>query len=910
MAHLDERYIATLKNNFHNLTFYAPVHVKRLNVKGQANGLRIEETYNDCIFNDTLTVHIPSTKTITSMLRCDSLHADLVNGQNLKNFVTTKGRESFPNRVTFKELVQFSEVALSSTLDGVPINEIVASAQLLNGQNVIHGTKTFLEPVQVDNLIVKGAINRIHPNNFLLYGREQNITGNKEFKDARIGQLQGTHLNLTGNVNDRPVKPTLDSLIWLNQPRLLDTTLFCVNCSATQIETTYVNGKNFTYFLENVLTKSGVQTIRGNKKFNGIQQFGELKTLHGMVAGINMTKIHQEAITLRGHNIVRNPVIIHGNLIQRNGHLHADRFNGIDIKEYYQNAVHNNHSSLVQIHGTIIFGKGFDVHADLMATRVNNVPPEHLFLTSTGNYTIQSRVNFAGRVVTSGNVRVKGHVNGVDLALLDANILKVNQRGEVDGSVNFVQKVNVAEISVAGLVDGIPLNRQSILMANANQNIDRLVLNGPVHLQNLNVLASINGFQQDNLNKIVLAHSKNTQVINASKTFHHVDAVDIHQLRGDVHVKVINGVPLRHFAQNAVFANHSRVFKVRQHFRQNVTIPRVIVEGTVNNIDLLTEVIRLDNTNQMITGIKTFEHVNLNDDVTVHGYVNAHNLSQIKESVLFNVGPQTISNSMTFKAPLYLASDSRVDQINHFAPSHLLTLHGAQQVASGQLEFNQIRAEQISSRFVNHVNLTEMNEHVLRKNSPNPQWVQGNLLVNKVRFDDEVILQHHLNKVDLNVVVETAQANLNEKFDVKELALLIQNQTNTLYEQQKHYEYATFEIEYLQPSPFTMDNSIEAAKFDYIRHLKYGRKVFDAVHSLVHLKPNIAFQPIAGFDGQWFISIIESQADKLSLDIRRVTWDRHQQPILHTVYSEHFPLSEYRDFCLHYHLLTMYLLFL
>ena len=973
ITHLDQRYIARLAGHYHNLTFYKPVRVKTLKVAGGhgANGVNLEEAYADAVFNNShgtlqAPVHIAGTKVIGSMLRCGELQAVAVNGQSTANYVTTFQPAAFPAQaaVTFWGPVQFGDVALRGTLDGVRVEHLLSSvAQHRRGQRtrVLHGRKRFSEVVHADRLVVTGTINGIAPRHFMLYSTEQNITGRKSFSEASFGRLVATtsttatsNLQLTGLLNGANFSTlTSQQIVWLRVPRLLDTTaaagFYCGNCSAVNVNAQVVNGRNFTYWVRHYLSKSRPQTVTGRMHFKGVQSFVELNSRSGLVAGINMEEIKEQAVTLHGHNIIRQRLVLHDDLVLANGRLMAGTYNDINVSEFYQKAVHSNHTDVVTIHGRTIFGRGFDLHADMRADLLNGVPPERLLMTKTGNYEVKSTVTFSGRVVTSGDVQVKTALNGLDLARLDASMLKVNDRGEVDGSVNFLSPVEVAEVvAVQGLVDGIPLSRETVLMANGGggsggsgggQSLNRLILDGPSHFtDDLHVLGNINGYAQENLGKIVMARSGERQVINASKTFaRNIEAVEIRQLAGDVRIQVLNGVPLAHFERNAVYvsegmANRSsssssssqqKVIKAQKHFYQNVTLAtrQVTLRGTVNGVDLLREVIRLDGlVNQTVTGVKTFERVHLNEDIDVHGQVNALDLPAIHRSVLYTVGQQEVPRPVVFKAPLYLAADSRVDRLNHLPPSSLLTLAGDQHIA-GELRFGTAKATSVTSATVNGVNLTDVAQHVLYKSSPAPQRVQATLVVNTARFEGDVALKYHLNRVDLNVAVEAAKANLHQQFaDVQQVAKTISSSAARLKQHQLRIDYARFAIQYLVPSKLQVEQlyhqkaTLAAAKFDYLFGQQIGQAVYASLMTYEAATTTTTttttttktftttYQPFT-FRTHFYVAVIESPKRvksesatmmmRSTLRLLAIIWDhRTGTPLFEQKYAEVFSSSK------------------
>lgn len=891
LTHLDQRYISSLKSNYVNLTFFKPVHVKLIKIySGFSNGINLDNIYHDSIFNHSSNVYIPSTKTISSILKCDSIRAEIINGQQLNQFIKTYHVGNFTQRVTFKNSVQFGSIDVSDTIDTIPVKAILDNIASLDGQRMIYGKKNFKELVRVDRLIVEGGINHIRPTSWMLYSAEQNITNSKSFTNAHVTHLQANQLNIVDSLNGKNVTQMLQNMIWLNGKRSLDAQIHCSNCTASHMRTTYVNGKNFTYFVQNHLSKSGEQTIRSKLNFKTAQRFGMIETRNG-IYGIDLRRIHRDVITLHGHNVIRNPVLIEGNLRLLNGRLTSDNFNQINITEYDRMAVKVNQSSYEssqKVHGKITYANGFDIHANLRVNRLNDHLPEELIMTNNRNYNIKGRTHFGGKVTTSGNVRVRTLINGIDLRELNRTVLKVNDRGEVDGSINIVSRIHVNQLNVDGLVDRIPINRKSILMSNRQQNIERLVLNGPTRFAtDLNVWNTINGYHQDNLNKIVRINSNQEQVFNASQTFSSISAGEIRQLRGDVHIRMINGVDVRHFESVSVHSGSNRTINIHQNFLQNVTIyNRKTVIGQVNRINLLNDVIRLDSVRQTITGVKTFERVQLNDDIDVIGRVNDLDLPSIQNNILYDVGQQSIPGSVRFRAPIYLNHDSQVDSLNNIKPEHLLTLDGADQHVNGQLQFKEVKVEQVDSRLVNKINFTEISEHVWYKNSNRPQTIPGTITVNAAVFDDNVNLRYHLNNVDLNVAVETAKVNLNQKIDIKGVATSIQSYTNSLYQQRSRYEHATFEINHLSP----ITNDIGNLPLEVKNIHSIGSSIF-IFRELLSMNLSSHIHQSFMFNGRSNVVLLVNNRIKiLQLDGRRLI----------TIYDSILPPSKYRQAMEHF----------
>src|SRR5699024_3447324 len=146
----------------------------------------------------------------------------------------------------------------------------------------------------------------------------------------------------------------------------------------------------------------------------------------------------------------------------------------------------------------------------------------------------------------------------------------------------------------------------------------------------------------------------------------------------------------------------------------------------------------------------------------------------------------------------------------------------------------------------------------------------------------------HLNNVDLNVTVETAKSNIHEKIDLKNVSETIYKHNIKLQEQRSNYEYASFEIEYLQPSRSSMDFSTNF-KFLYKLDSRNSQDVFAQLTSNPNASDaHIAYQPFF-FNSRSHVAVIYSHGERSSLQILEFTFNRKLPSQIH---SEQFPSSK------------------
>lgn len=825
-THLDQKFVASLNNHFHNLTFYKQVNVNELKISsGKVNGFHLEEIYGNALFKNGRILMINNIKTFSNGFKCNNIEANMINGQKLTNFVTTNHDANFGDVVRFANFAQFGHVSVEDTIDGVKAAILDEDVFKLDTKQTVWGQFNFKDGIRVNqDIIVKGSINGRPVSDFMLYSRPQNISGPYWLKSASVNRLDAvpfSGLILHGQANGRNFSSFLGSIIDISKQNTLDAVLKCLNCSAARIETAFVNQQSFKTFMDTYLSKSQSQEIQADVNFKTLVRFGNAYSDGKPFAGVNFKQLKEKAIVLNGTNVFTKPMIIHGNLVMRNGKINANRFNGINITDFRHKVVLTNDSQPIKIQGNLVFNNGFDLHEDMSVNHLNGQPPEQLILTNTGNYRIQSNVRFRGRVIAS-NVIVKGLINGINLTDLDRSILKVNNHGEVLGSINLVTQAQISKLKVSGRVDGVHVNRQKLIMLNDEQHIEQLALDGPVHMNdNLIIMSHINGWHKDNLAKIVLTNSQIVQWINATKTFVHLEADVMEQMRGSVHFNLVNGHDLKKFQEEAIYSSTvEKTIKVSQHFVDNITIASRFfnIHGRVNGINLEHDVVRLDKIHQKITGTKTFDNVVFNEDVNVFGNVNGVQLNKVANRILYTYGNQNVSAPLVFKAPIFFVANSTASFINDVVPSQFVNLHQPQRL-KGKVFFNNMVVEKlVTNKLINGLNLSDVAAHALYKvpddaddgEVPREQIIQGELVINKATFNKDVQLEKLLNNIDLNVAVAKTKSKLDEKYNVAQVEQQMSHFANRLKQQIFRYEEGNFEIEYFNEARFALPN--ESAK--------------------------------------------------------------------------------------------------
>ncbi|KPM11347.1 hypothetical protein QR98_0099180 [Sarcoptes scabiei] len=827
-THLDERYINSFQNHYTNLTFLKAVNVSRIIINGTINGLLLDQIYPNVYLKQDRVLYIPSEKIIQKM-RCNNIVANQINGYDLNEFFRIETSENFHSKIRFDGSVSFRRIKLQGKIATIDVDDFLSQAITLNSYQEMIGGQNFIDGIEILNdFLITGKINYLNPHEWLLYSRPQNISASIRFKEIdckmfiKDGDLDSNEIN-GDNFTD-----LIDSLIYLDRPETLNAILSCKNCSARNIITTYINLKNFTDFLQNYLSKSKPQTVIGAKQFFSRQYFEDIQTKNGF-AGLNLKDLKYQAITREGYNIIRNPIIINGDLKLISGRLNFNLINGIEWNGLLTQLVHRNHNGTIEIQGDIRYQSGLDFLTDIDTTKLNNYIAEEALMTTNHNHTIYGKAIFNRKLITSNDIVLFGYLNSINLTQLDLNVLKTNERGElivgVGSRLNFIGPFRAKDVTVIGRVDDISLDRDALLWNQGEQNVHKLILKGSqIFNGSLNIIGKINQFDREYLKNIILANSTGEQTINFQKTFSTIYCPEISHKNGFIHFNIINSIDLNEFNSTVIYSNVDRIVNGKGFkFLNNVTInnPRFQIFGLINGIPL-ADIVRLDRIKQTITGEKIFDSIVFNDDIEVHGLWNGIDVPKLSQSAFQVYGNQHIKTPIKFIAPVFVLSNSTVLMFNQYRPEDLISLYG-NRTLKGKVNFHTLLGKNlfVLNQLVDGINLTTIEENALLVDDPNgrEQILSGTLQVEQAQFNQNVTLTSNLNNLDLSEIVKNIANKFNPNLNPQNLSQQLWRIENFLAFRKQQFLYSNFEIAYFQQS----NNIIvdEEKFFDLDFHQRY-----------------------------------------------------------------------------------------
>ncbi|OTF69704.1 hypothetical protein BLA29_005290 [Euroglyphus maynei] len=291
-------------------------------------------------------------------------------------------------------------------------------------------------------------------------------------------------------------------------------------------------------------------------------------------------------------------------------------------------------------------------------------------------------------------------------------------------------------------------------MSNGEQNIKKLIIDGTQWFnKSINILSNINHLDKDYLRKIILINAPEQQQIDYHKTFAKINVNEIHHERGSINFNVINSIDLHGFNSSVLYSGVDRIIQNPYiKFVNNITVnnPRFKIIGLINKVNI-GDVVRLDSVRQIITGKKVFDSIVFNENIDVHGFLNAQlDIPKLAKQMLLVYGNQHIKTPLTFVAPVFLMNNNSVDLLNQFHPKDLITLYGDKITDTKTMNFNNVIAHKVyvQNHLINEVNLTDIFQHGFMADNTD-QFFDGSLSIDKAHFIENITVDKHLNDLDL-----------------------------------------------------------------------------------------------------------------------------------------------------------------
>ena len=385
----------------------------------------------------------------------------------------------------------------------------------------------------------------------------------------------------------------------------------------------------------------------------------------GLVDGVNLTDLEQNAVTLSGNQTIQEELIFLSDLIV-NGDMEIDGFlNKINISRFADEAFYKNGKQTVS--GKLQFNDLHIVGNLELDGKVNGVDLSKDVVTLSGDDEIKGKL-FEDDVKIYGSMFVRGLINNINLTAFDEDCVKLSGLQTIYAKKVFLSDLTIlGNMTVEGHVEGIDVVHlsKSILHRNKDQ-----ILNGTFIFEN-NVTfeqpSNIEGYMNDvNISDFIknVVTLSTDQTIEGDKTFTTVK-VNSNLIADDLEVTgKVNGQNISDLNEKIVRVyGIYKIYGIKTFTKCATFAKDLEVSGKINGLSIPQDIALLSR-NRSITGIKMFQ-----DNIYIRGDLNVENgttvdgidVSSLATNAVYTNTTQMIYNSIEFKTIIELQGGILID---------------------------------------------------------------------------------------------------------------------------------------------------------------------------------------------------------------------------------------------------------
>lgn len=711
--------VITGRKIFNSVSVDSDVAVNRIDVEREINSLNVNEMFKGTMLYDApqVVTGLKHFKHIDIPKNTD-LDVASVDGFSLRKAYSDAVLVDVPQIIsgtkTFKGRTSFTDFWFHQMFDGVSDDDIRYNWMMQNRNEVVNGDVIFADGLSVKNnlLIMNGTING-HDirflNNTIVKKNEPNviegqITFSKPLQstgDIWIGgKIQGIKLSqdTVSKNSDATIYGVkrftrglvMNESLWVHG--FLDGVLISDICSnavrtagdqiitaPTRILNSWnvrsistgglVDGIDLLKFNGSVVKMSEFSIISGKKHFTNVTITAPL-TLYGRFGGFDIRKLSSEYMSLSRDQVINTPLvlkngsdfnkmIIDGNIFTKDGFI-----NNFDIRYLDKNSLKTYGDQVVS--GQVIFENEVRVLSDLImrAPVINAIPFDHFVLKTKKQQVVSVPTQFAADVSITGNLHVADGMSlqGVDLSEMSRFRVLKSGTQVINGLKKFAH-LQVDHLMVRGLMSGVNVTRDNILLSSADQTIHGNVF----FARNVHLMSDLNMKHLNNINlyqwsqRLVLRGQNNT--ITAPKTFAglmtasdawtltKIDGVNINQVKGAIYQRIDTQTlenKLNFHESKLIKIDHvlnNRGFHVHHyHLIQELKSSRLIDSSNFGSLNSV-----------FVTSSKDSKRC---DDLSFHQVSSGH--PPVKYSIIRSVNPVSVVSVYSSNRQLLLIASGRL----------------------------------------------------------------------------------------------------------------------------------------------------------------------------------------------------------------------------------------------------------
>ncbi|KAL0273346.1 UNVERIFIED_CONTAM: hypothetical protein PYX00_006037 [Menopon gallinae] len=694
------------------LNFTQPVLLANfLQVTGLVNGISVKDSWNDSDV-DTDHIIVEGTAVVRDILNPEGNHSvfDIINHGVLLNQTVIDEELEF-------DQVQVDDVTVES------INNIPVSSWVLKDSpevQIIKGKKTIKGDLFVGKSISIKELNGIQldelMNDTLYLDGEQTVHGSFVFDGINATGLVGKSISLRGEelalkpkvvkilgsatfdnltVENATVRGLVDGLSWEDIVRDSVFGEGAVITGKKTVEgvlearkiyvTETINSIPVEDFLKDM--KEEVEFEIEHDLYLNHTLFADSMTFEGSLDSIESYRFGKEWLLTEGDQTIQAPMYFKSVVLEAPSILQNETINNVNLKRMFRDsvkvnkpahikylAVNNMRVKNLQVPGTVN-GAKFEESVVLAKSDVPQVVEGEWFFDSD--------------LVINGSLTLEGFVSGVNVTHLcltrqsqpkDINLI-------VGGSVRFDKEPKIHSdvngVDLKKLLKEIWLKNEDSVLEEGQKKFCSAEFEGKINLK-----GRLNDLDLEDLSKNYFSKTT-TKFVPEDLTAKNIIIRKSCRVRDVTLGGNVNGLNLEEWSKTVLLQDEDQVITGNYNFGE-FSVKNLVLNGTVNDLDLNNDVLRYDVQDAVVTGKKTFMGLRVRNLVMDKGKrVQDVAVDDWARRAVRTVGNFVLEGNLTIHGAVFNKGLRVAGKVNDliFDREHILTTKGGQKI-TGRKKFD------------------------------------------------------------------------------------------------------------------------------------------------------------------------------------------------------------------------------